>query len=87
MSTKKLFHSQDRYKQVLWQLSHNMDIPDGAIPWNNDEATKESSNYGVPHQVKYPTNRRFDMGRVLHTKVSTTNQALGTTLVEGHIKP
>ena len=58
-----------------------MDIPNGAILWNNDEATKESSNYGVPHQVEEPTNIRFDMGRVLHTEASTTNQALRTTLV------
>jgi hypothetical protein len=56
-------------------------IPNGAILRNNDEATKESSNYGVPHQVEEPTNRIFDMGRVLHTKMSTTNQALRTTLV------
>ena len=58
-----------------------MDIPNGAIIWNNDKATKESKNYGVPHQVEEPTNKRFDMGRVLHTEVSTTNQALGTMLV------
>ena len=29
-----------------------MDIPNGAIILNNDEETKESSNYGVPHQVE-----------------------------------
>ena len=58
-----------------------MDIPNGAILWNNDQEAKELNNYGVPHQVEEPTNRRFDMGRVLHTKQSTTNQALRTTLV------
>ena len=49
-----------------------MDNPYGAILWNNDEATKESSNYGVPNQAKEPTNQRFNMGGFLHTKVSTT---------------
>ena len=47
----------------------------------SDEASKESSNYGVPHQMEEPTNKISDMGRVLHIKVSKTNQALGTTLV------
>ena len=58
-----------------------MDIPNGEIIWNNDESTKESSNYGVPNQVEEPTNIIFDMGRTFHTKMSTTNQALGTMLV------
>ena len=58
-----------------------MDILDGAIFWNNDVATKESSNYGVPHQVEEPIDRIFDMGIVLHTEASTTNQVLRTTLV------
>ena len=58
-----------------------MDIPNGAILWINDEATKESNNYGVPHQVEEPTNRRFDMGRVLNTKSSTTNQVLRAMLI------
>ena len=58
-----------------------MNIPNGEIIWNNDESTKESSNYGGPHQVEEPTNRRFDMGIFLHTEVSTTNQALGTMLL------
>ena len=58
-----------------------MDIPNGAILWNTDEATKESSNYGVPHQVEEPTNIIFDTGIVLHTKASTTSEELGTTLV------
>ena len=60
-----------------------MDITNGAILWNNDEATKESGNYGVPNKVEEPTNRRIDMGRVIHTETSTTIQALRTTLVWG----
>jgi hypothetical protein len=31
--------------------------------------------------VEEPTNKRFDMGGVHHTKSPTTNQALGTILV------
>ena len=58
-----------------------MDFPNGAIVWNNDEVAKESSNYGVPHQVEEPNNRRCDMERSLHTKASINNQALGTTIV------
>ena len=58
-----------------------MDIPNGAILWNNEEAAKESSNYGVPHQVEEPTNKIFYMERVLHIEVSTINQALGTMLL------
>ena len=48
---------------------------------DNDEATKESIHFGVPHQVEEPTNRIFYMGIFLHTKASTSNQALRTTLV------
>ena len=78
----ELFNSEYQYDQVWWQLSCNRDIPNWAILSNNDEATKESINYGVPHQVVEPTSRIFSVGRwILHMKASTTNLAFGTTLV------
>ena len=58
-----------------------MDIPNGAILWNNDEVAKESNNYGFPYQVEEPTNRIFDMEIFFHTKESATNKALGTMVV------
>ena len=76
------FHSQDKYEEVWFQLSLNIDILDGSIPWNNDQETKESRNYGVPHQVEEPTSRICSVEKkVIHTKESTTNKALGKMLV------
>ena len=81
LNTMELFHSEYRYDQVWWKFSCRVYIPNWVIPWNKDEETKESSDYVVPHQVEEPTNRRFDMGRVLHKEALTTNQALRTMLV------